>query len=174
MSKAKDKPIKKVIRKPNLSKALTGNVNLSNALMNNQNARKHDPEQLAIDLDEWSQREDSQWLMQFAIEFRIPSPSYLGELANQSDSFRESLQIAKYRMALRNTKKLHAGEYNSVQFQREIGMYDAFLKAHDREEKEFEASLKNKDNQAQVNEEAIKSASLVMAAIEAFQKKKSC
>jgi hypothetical protein len=46
------------------------------------------------------------------------------------------------------------------------------LKAHDREEKEFEASLKDKQN-TNVNEEALKSAQSILTMIAAFQNKKS-
>lgn len=163
MSKPKDKIIKKVVKRPNVSLAL----------LDNQNARKYYPDELAIKLDEWSKRESSRWIGDFAIENEIDDPSYFSKMAEQSPPFSKSLRLAKLRIASRLRQSLNSETYNASLFHREIGLYDHYLKAHDREEKEFEASLKNKENTSQVNDEAIKSAASVLAAIAAFQNKKS-
>jgi hypothetical protein len=134
--------------------------------------RKWFPDEIADKLDEWSKREDSQWLGSFLIEIEAPCHTYLARWADESEKFATTLRIAKWRIAERNRKSLHKSEYNSVQFQREIAMYDSILKAHDREEKEFEASLKDKQN-TNVNEEALKSAQSILTMIAAFQNKKS-
>jgi hypothetical protein len=165
MTNPKDKPIKKVAKKFKPA--------LSIAMENNQNARKYYPDDLAIKLDEWSKRENARWIGDFAIENEIDDPSYFSKMAQSSELFSKSLRLAKLRIASRLRQGLNNETYNASLFHREIGLYDHYLKAHDREEREFEASLKNKDNASQVNEEAIKSAASVLAAIAAFQSKKS-
>ena len=134
--------------------------------------RVWNPDELAIKLNEWSKQEDSRWLGDFLILIEAPSHTYLSRWAEESEDFATSLRMAKLRIASRVRNQLHDDSYNASLFHREIGMYDSMLKAHDREEKEFEASLKDKQN-TNVNEEALKSAQSILTMIAAFQNKKS-
>jgi len=150
-------------------KKIAKRLNSSLALQNNQNARKWFPDQLAIDLDAWSKRDDARWLGDFLLEHEIDLPDYLTRFANESELFAKSLRLAKFRIASRIRNQVHDESYNVSVFHREIGMYDMLLKAHDREEKEFEASLKDK-LEKNVSEDAIANAKAVLDMIASYQK----
>lgn len=130
--------------------------------------RVWNPEELSLQLDEWSKKEDSRWLGDFLIEIECGNHTHLSRWATESEDFATSLRLAKLRIASRIRGQLHDERYNASLFHREIGMYDLMLKEHDREEKVFEASLKRSDDQPYTPEQA-KALKSVLDAVSKYQ-----
>lgn len=96
-------------------------------------------------IEEWSKKPDTLWLQEFALE-RDVEPQTLYTWRDSSPIFAEALKKARARISIKMKKKLHDKEnpLNYGLYQREITCHDLLLYQFEKEEKEFEASLKNK------------------------------
>lgn len=107
----------------------------------------YDIEEMANKLDEWSKKYQSLALIEFSADMNI-DPTYIYYWANKSEVFSETLRKAKARIAARRERMVHLNTLDVKVFNRYQGFYDPYLHQYEREEKMFDASLKNtQDNQ---------------------------
>ena len=113
--------------------------------------RKHDRDQIARDLIEWAQKDDSINFCGFCAEQMI-IPQKISEWAKEEETFREAYEYARACLASRREKKLNKNELHVKAYDLNAKTYDQFLKWESREESKFEADVKSKaDESAQMN-----------------------
>lgn len=95
--------------------------------------RSFDLTEMASKLDVWSLKEDSTALIQFAALEKL-HPDYVYRWSDSSDEFKEALEIAKSRIAVRLRKLLNDKDRLIMM---ELGFHDKFF--HD-----YQESLKDR------------------------------
>lgn len=107
--------------------------------------RKYDLDQLADELLIWSTDPSSLNLIGFSRP-RLINVTMLPDWAKIHDRFSEALQLAKQSIALNRFEAACANEVPKEFYTRSEGQYDPLYKQYSREEKEFESSLRKKEN----------------------------
>jgi len=102
---------------------------------------KYNKDEWAEKLYEWSKKDDAINLVGFCADNDIPS-EYLSVWAKENDNFSQSLKIAKLKIAQRREKLVSEGKLYHGAWQRGAGVYDSILHTHEREEKKYEAEIK--------------------------------
>ena len=105
---------------------------------------KYDREEEARLILEWSKKEDSINLLGFSTEREYPAEN-LSVWANENPDFSKALRLTKQRIAVRREKMLNEGKLHNSTWQRNAAAYDTHLRDHEREQKEFESKLKQKE-----------------------------
>lgn len=93
---------------------------------------------------EWAAKEDSMNLLGFTNQQMFP-PEYLSRWSKESDAFCQALKIAKAKVAERRERLVSEGKLYHGAWQRGAAVYDSIIHAHEREQKEFESKLKQKE-----------------------------
>ena len=105
---------------------------------------KYDREEEARLILEWSKKEDSINLLGFTTEREYPA-EYLSVWSNENPNFSQVIKLVKQRIAVRREKMLNEGKLHNSTWQRCAAAYDTLLRDHEREQKEFESKLKQKE-----------------------------
>ena len=109
--------------------------------------REHDRDQIAKDIIEWARKEDSLNINKFCAHYEpIIPPSMLGIWARESEQFRRSYESAKAFIAYRREEKLNTNELHVKAYDLNATNYDVLLREENTRLKEFEASLKAKED----------------------------
>jgi len=106
--------------------------------------RKHDREQIAIDMVEWAHKDDSFNLNGFCAE-QLIAPSKITEWARADDEFRLAYETAKAILGTRRERGLATGALHVKAYDLNACVYDQFLKEDKREQAKYEADLKLKE-----------------------------
>lgn len=132
-------PVKKTRRKSNPPPPPKGN---KRALGHGFGRPKtYDPEAEAEALLEWLEQPGSVILMKFAVD-RGYSYQRCFDWCESSPVFKDAYDYAKQTIAIRRESLAMAGKIKEGVYHRHQGMYDKYLAAYERAEKEFDASLK--------------------------------
>lgn len=113
--------------------------------------REHDRNQIALDLIEWAQKDDSLNLNAFCALKMLP-PSKISQWAKEDDFFRQAYEMAKAHVGARREECLRTGRLHVKAYDLNAPVYDYFLKEERRLQAEFESRLKQEE-QATVKEE---------------------
>jgi len=110
-------------------------------IQNGGRLRKHDRDEIAEKLVQWSTKDSSLNLCGFCAENMI-TPQRLTEWAKSCERFQEALAKAKCFIAFRRENKVSSGELHLKSYDLNVATYDYFLKQERREHLEFEHGLK--------------------------------
>lgn len=105
----------------------------------------YDLDKLADELLYWSSDPSALNLIGFSRPRRI-SVTMLPAWAKSHQRFSEALRLAKESIAVNRFEAACANEMPHVFFTRSEGLYDPLHHRYDREQKEFESSLRTKEN----------------------------
>ena len=136
--------------------------------------RKHDREQISIDLIEWAKKPDSINLCKFCALYDPPiPPSMITNWAREDEEFRRTLETARAFLGFRreewlNTENLHVKGYDL-----NASTYDFFLKEEKRQQAEFESSLKKEETQQNAGPVLLESFQALMSMMQQFQESKN-
>jgi hypothetical protein len=133
--------------------------------------REHDRDQIALDMIEWAQKEDSLNLNGFCAE-QLIAPSKISNWAKEEPFFRQAYEITKAILAERRERRLAEDKLHVKAFDLNASVYDHFLKETRMEIAKFEAMLKieNLDSQSP---EVLEKFTMLMAQMKANQEAKS-
>lgn len=104
---------------------------------------EYDLNEEAAALEEWAKKDDSIYMLEFAILREYPA-QYLSEWAKKDANFCISFKKAKQQIAARQMKKVQTGEFNYGVFQRMAGFHDSLLHEYEDSLKVREYELKQK------------------------------
>jgi hypothetical protein len=108
--------------------------------------RKHDRDQIGIDLIEWAKKDDSINFCKFCALKNI-RPSKLTVWSNEDpDGFGEDYDIAKAYLGYRREEWLNSGNLHVKAYDFNACAYDYFMAEEKRNQMTFEASLKKDDS----------------------------
>lgn len=133
--------------------------------------REHDRNQIALDMVEWAQKDDSLNLNGFCA-LKLIAPSKISQWAREEEFFRLSFEITKSILAERREKRLSEDKLHVKAYDLNACNYDHFLKESKMEMAKFEAMLKieNLDSQSP---EVLEKFTMLMAQMKANQEAKS-
>lgn len=134
MSKVNEKVRTAAKRRPTQSEMEDSKKRLDQLL--NGRPREHDRYQIAIDLIEWAQKDDSYNLNGFTAETLI-DPSKLINWAKEDESFRQALNIAKGILGKRREQGLTEGKVHQKAYDLNATVYDRYLKDERREDIDY-------------------------------------
>lgn len=104
--------------------------------------REHDREQIAKELIEWAKKDSSINLCEFCFTREPPlTPSTIAHWSNESEQFRQAVDIAKCAIGCRRERKLTNNELHVKAYDLNANTYDYFLKQEKREHAKYEADL---------------------------------
>lgn len=103
--------------------------------------RKHDRNQIALDMLDWAKKEDSVNLNAFCAMQELPT-SKPSLWAKENDLFRQAYEIVKAHIAARREAWLNTGMLHVKAYDLNATVYDYFLKEEKRLYAEFETLLK--------------------------------
>jgi len=111
--------------------------------------RIHDRDQIEIELFEWLKKPDSINLCGFCADHDpMLDPGTITKWCiGDPDGFGKSIRKARAKLADRREKLLSENKLHPKAYDLNAPVYDHFLKQEKREEKEFEASLKDGKNE---------------------------
>ena len=105
--------------------------------------RKYDRDEMGEKMLEWVKDDNATTLLQFCVQEQIPA-EYIIEWSKEKDhNFPKALKIVKATLGVRRENLVSKGTLYHGAWQRNAGVYDGFLKSHEREEKELDIELKN-------------------------------
>ncbi len=116
--------------------------------------RKHDRDDIAMQLIEWAQKDDSINLNAFCGQLLL-DPHKISEWAREEESFRSAYRVAKSLLAARRECWLSNETLHSKAYDLNAAVYDHFLHEAKREQAEFEADLKAKQELQPTNTDTI-------------------
>lgn len=109
--------------------------------------RKHDRENLKIELLQWAALPDSLNLNKFCCTRNPPlSPVKLLAFVKEDEEFREAYEAAKTFLAYRREEGLVLGTMHQAAYNKNAHVYDLIMKYEDREGAEFESNLRKQEN----------------------------
>jgi hypothetical protein len=115
----------------------------------NGRPREHDRDKIASDMIEWARKPDSINLCKFCACYDPPIwPTKLTLWAKESDSFRQSYEIAKLFLGYRREEMLNSEALHVKAYDLNAATYDYFLKEEKRANAEFESKLKAQEQNA--------------------------
>lgn len=103
--------------------------------------RKHDRDQIALDMIEWAQKEDSLNLNGFC-GMKLLAPSKISNWAKEDDFFRQAYEVTKGILGERRERLLGESKLHVKAYDLNACTYDHFLKENRMEMARFEALLK--------------------------------
>jgi len=109
--------------------------------------REYDLDQLADELLLWSTDPSSLNLIGFARP-RMINVTMLPDWAKKNSRFSEALQLAKQSIALNRFEAACTNEIPKEFYTRTEGQYDPLYHQYSHEEKEYESSLRTKENES--------------------------
>jgi len=111
--------------------------------------REHDRNQIAIDMIEWAQKDDSLNLNGFC-GIKLIQPSKISNWAKEDEFFRQAYEITKALLAERRERGLNEDKLHSKAYDLNACTYDHFLKESKMEMAKYESMLKieNMDSQS--------------------------
>jgi len=113
--------------------------------------RKHNRDQIALDLLEWVQKDDSTNLCGFCADMML-DPKKIFLWSNEDEEFRHCVDIAKMHIARRRENMVSSRLLYSKAYEMNAPVYDLFLKEEKQLQAKFESRLKQ-DEQSVVKEE---------------------
>ena len=105
--------------------------------------REYDRDDIAMQLIEWAQKDDSINLNAFCGQLLL-DPSKISQWAREEESFRRAYKIAKSLIAARRECWLSNETLHSKAYDLNASVYDHFLHEAKREQAEFDAEMKKK------------------------------
>lgn len=108
--------------------------------------REYDLDQLADELLLWSTNPTSLNLIGFTRP-KLINVTRLADWAKENSRFSDALQLAKQSIAQNRFEAALSGEMPQVMHARCEGLYDPLYHKYSRSEKEFESSLRKKENE---------------------------
>ena len=105
--------------------------------------REYDRDQIALDLLEWVQKEDSLNLCAFSCDNMIP-PNKITLWAREDAFFKDVFLLAKCFLNIRREKSALNGEMYLKAYDMNIPHFDHFLDRHNKDELDYEYDLKIK------------------------------
>jgi|SRR6185312_7076822 len=130
---SKDKPNPTAFKPGHTQGFQPGVINHNNAM---------DKEEWRLKLVAWGEKDNSHKLNEFCASHKI-DPKRISDWAKACPHFAESLRYVKSMIASRREMYVNLGEMDKGNYNRYQRMYDYHLQEHEREEMEFEYSLKN-------------------------------
>lgn len=112
--------------------------------------REYDRDDIAMQLIEWAQKDDSINLNAFCGQLLL-DPSKISIWAKEEESFRKAYKIAKSLIAARRELRLSDNSLHQKAYDLNATVYDHFLHEAKREQAEFEAEMKKKSESNQSN-----------------------
>lgn len=104
--------------------------------------RVHDREKIAEELIEWAMKDDSLNLCEFCCTRQPPlTPSKITHWSNESEEFRQAVDIAKAAIGSRRERKLTNNELHVKAYDLNATTYDYFLKHEKRDQAKYESDL---------------------------------
>ncbi len=103
--------------------------------------REHDRDQIALDMIEWAQKDDSLNLNAFCA-MKLIAPSKISQWAREEDKFRLAYEITKAFLGSRREQLLGEDKLHVKAYDLNACVYDHFLKENRMEMAKFEALLK--------------------------------
>jgi hypothetical protein len=113
--------------------------------------REHNRDQIALDLLEWVQKDDSTNLCGFCADMML-DPCKISQWASEDSEFRKCVNIAKMHIARRRESMVNARLLYSKAYEMNAPVYDLFLKEEKQLQAQFESRLKQEE-QTTVKEE---------------------
>lgn len=103
--------------------------------------REYDRVQVAKDLIEWAQKDDSFNLNGFSAEYMI-TPSKVSDWSREDPNFREAFELAKAYLGARRERGLAEGKVHVKAYDLNASVYDGYLKQERREDISFALETK--------------------------------
>lgn len=108
--------------------------------------RKHNREQIALDLVEWAKLDDSINVNKFCAYYEPPFPvDNLSDWAKFDKAFRRSYDTAKTFIAFRREEWVSKGKLHVKPYDLAAPAYDKVIKREKRENAKFESKIKQKE-----------------------------
>lgn len=109
--------------------------------------REYDRDDIAMQLIEWAQKDDSINLNAFCGKLLI-DPHKISEWARQEESFRSAYRLAKSLIAARREMRLSENTLHQKAYDLNASVYDHFLKEAKEEHAKYLSDLRTSENTA--------------------------
>lgn len=130
---------------------------------------KYDRAQMAKEIIEWAKKPDSINLNGFCIDRDEPiDPSQVVAWSKEDGPFSQAYRIAKAFIARRRELMLSAETLHARAYERNVKVYDLFIKEEDREEIKYISDLKKEENKA-LDPQTMKSFDNIMGQLSSLQ-----